>query len=106
MDREPPKNQTKGRIVLTAWLKKILKEGELSKNTTADEIMLHVTIYITVLIGLSLMPEKSNNITIHSMWALYVQDFKKCGKYSWGSVVLAFILREMCKVVDVNVEEM
>ena len=65
----------------------------------------HARIYILLLIGQVLFPNKSGN-TIHSKWTQFVVDLEDCGKLSWSSAVLANLYREMCKFVDIKVIEM
>ncbi|CAL5202471.1 unnamed protein product [Lathyrus oleraceus] len=38
------------------------------------------------------------------MWIPFVHDLRQSGEYSWGSDVLAYLYREICKAVDVDVD--
>ncbi|MBA0764262.1 hypothetical protein Gotri_013624, partial [Gossypium trilobum] len=57
--------------------------------------------YILQIIGGYLMPDKSRNL-VHLKWLLKLIDFRAAGELSWGSVVLATLYREMCRVTQPN----
>lgn len=103
--RQPPENHIKGRRVCISWLKQILEETQISENTSHDELITYTRIYIILCISLTLFPDQSTK-DVHSMWIPFVQDLCQCGEYSWGSVVLAYLYREICKAVDVDVDGM
>lgn len=105
MGCQPPENHIKSRHVHISWLKQILEEIEISENTSHDELIIYTRIYNILCISLTLFPDKSAK-DVHSMWIPFVQDLRQCGEYSWGSAVLAFLYREMCKAVNVDVDGM
>lgn len=45
------------------------------------------------------MPDKSRN-KVHLIWLRHLRDFRESASLSWGSAVLAFLFRELCKNVD------
>lgn len=85
------------------WLKQILEETEISENSSHDELIIYTRMYNILCIALTLFPDKSAK-DVHSIWIPFVQDLRQCGEYSWGSAVLAFLYREMCKTVNIDVD--
>ncbi|KAL4354243.1 hypothetical protein GQ457_06G012080 [Hibiscus cannabinus] len=55
--------------------------------------------HILRVIGGILMPDKSRN-KFHLMWLRHLWVLSDAGKFSWGSAVLAFLFRELCKATD------
>ncbi|XP_031266292.1 serine/threonine-protein phosphatase 7 long form homolog [Pistacia vera] len=51
--------------------------------------------YILDLLG-SLFPDKSG-LDVQLIFLPLLRDFKYAGKFSWGSVVLAYLYRELCR---------
>ncbi|XP_061364675.1 protein MAIN-LIKE 2-like [Gastrolobium bilobum] len=43
---------------------------------------------------------------VSARYVLYLDDFQLCGTFSWGSAVLAFLYKELCKVTDMGRSEM
>ncbi|XP_050878303.1 protein MAIN-LIKE 2-like [Lathyrus oleraceus] len=105
LGRQPPKNHIKGRCVSISWLKQLLEETEISKNSSHDELIIYTRIYNILCISLTLFPDKSEK-DVDSMWIPFVQDLRQCGECSWGIVALAFLYREICKVVNIDVDGM
>ncbi|XP_058742563.1 protein MAIN-LIKE 2-like [Vicia villosa] len=101
----PPRTALKGRMVLISWLKSLLANNPVNENSTVGHLTTYTRIFNLLLIGLSLMPDKRSKY-VHIMWVPLLQDLERCNTYSWGSAVLAYLYREMCKSVDVEVEGM
>ncbi|KAL4378272.1 hypothetical protein GQ457_02G033310 [Hibiscus cannabinus] len=55
--------------------------------------------HILRVIGGILMPDKSRN-KVHLMWLRHLRDFSEAEKFSWGSTVLAYLFRDLCKATD------
>ncbi|KAG8491495.1 hypothetical protein CXB51_014681 [Gossypium anomalum] len=53
------------------------------------------------MIGGYLMTDLSRN-RVHLRWLLKLVDFRALGEFSWGSVVLATLYREMCRATRPN----
>ncbi|XP_050878437.1 protein MAIN-LIKE 2-like [Lathyrus oleraceus] len=104
LGRQPPENHIKGRHIRISWLKQILEETEISENSSHEELIIYTRMYNILCIALTLFPDKSAK-DIHSMWIPFVRDLRQCREYSWGSTVLEFLYREICKVVKVDVDD-
>ncbi|MQM22500.1 hypothetical protein Taro_055553, partial [Colocasia esculenta] len=50
--------------------------------------------YVMYLLGKALLPDTSGN-EIHIQYLGFLEDFNDCGKLSWGSVVLAYLYRQL-----------
>ncbi|XP_038998440.1 serine/threonine-protein phosphatase 7 long form homolog [Hibiscus syriacus] len=85
-----------GRIPL-AWLQSNFQQ--LNENCSEDEAKAFARAYILRVIGGILMPDKSRN-KVHCMWLRHLTDFRVAGTLSWGSAVLAFLFKEMCRATD------
>src|SRR4051812_25421328 len=66
--------------------------------------MIYARIYIMILIGQLLFPDKSGS-HVHPKWSQFLFDFNQCGKYSWGFVVLCYLYREMCKACEFKLKK-
>uniref|UniRef100_A0A2N9J2M8 Aminotransferase-like plant mobile domain-containing protein n=1 Tax=Fagus sylvatica TaxID=28930 RepID=A0A2N9J2M8_FAGSY len=55
--------------------------------------------YILELLGGSYFADKSGE-KVHLMFLPMLEDFDAAGRYSWGSAVLAWLYRELCRATD------
>lgn len=81
LGRQPPENHINGRRVHISWLKQILDEIGISKNSSHKEIIIYTRIYNILCIALTLFLDKSTK-DVHSMWIPFLQDLQTCGEYS------------------------
>ncbi|XP_058741297.1 protein MAIN-LIKE 2-like [Vicia villosa] len=102
---QPPRIALKGRMILISWLKSLLANNPINENSTLVHLTTYTRIFNLLLIGLSLMPDKSSK-HVHIMWVPLLQDLEECNTYSWGSAVLCYLYSEMCKSVNVEVDGM
>ncbi|KAE8703470.1 hypothetical protein F3Y22_tig00110469pilonHSYRG00159 [Hibiscus syriacus] len=93
LGKTPVPPECKGWHVRLSWLK---NEFQLQPNSTEHEIIYATRAYILQLIGGILMPDKSGSY-VHTQYLLFLRNFENNRQYSWGSTILAFLYREMCK---------
>ncbi|KAG8489481.1 hypothetical protein CXB51_017455 [Gossypium anomalum] len=77
-----------------SWLK--VNFEYLSINATDQEVMCAARAYIMHIIGDVLMPDANNN-RVHLMYLPLLTNLQNVRSYSWGSVVLAMLYRELCR---------
>ncbi|XP_052882258.1 serine/threonine-protein phosphatase 7 long form homolog [Gossypium arboreum] len=87
-----PDNINGGRIEM-GWLRDTFSEPD--DDSTELEKIRYARAYILQIIGGYLMPDLSQNL-VNLRWLLKLVDFRAAGEFSWGSVVLATLYREMC----------
>ncbi|KAL4355562.1 hypothetical protein GQ457_06G007480 [Hibiscus cannabinus] len=85
-----------GRVLIT-WLDEHF--SDLPNNASIQLNEQFARAHILRVIGGILMPDKSRN-KVHLMWLRHLRVFSDAGKFSWGSAVLAFLFRELCKTTD------
>ncbi|KAH1038617.1 hypothetical protein J1N35_040360 [Gossypium stocksii] len=85
------------------WLRG--KFGQLSANATEGELMCAARAYIMHLIGGVLMPDSNNN-KVHIMYLPLLADLSNARSYSWGSAVLAYLYRELCRLTKPTAVDM
>ncbi|XP_058768222.1 protein MAIN-LIKE 1-like [Vicia villosa] len=102
----PLENALHGSAVKLTWLKAIYQaEANIPTEASTEEYkMRYARIYIMILIGQLLFPDKSGS-HVHPKWSQFLFDFNQCGTYSWGSAVLCNLYREMCKACEFKVKE-
>ncbi|MBA0852273.1 hypothetical protein Goshw_003283 [Gossypium schwendimanii] len=81
------------------WLRDTFPE--LGNDSIEVERIQYARAYILEMIGGYLMSDLSRNL-VHLRWLLKLVNFKVVGEFSWGSVVLATLYREMCEVTPPN----
>ncbi|KAL4326101.1 hypothetical protein GQ457_11G020720 [Hibiscus cannabinus] len=82
-----------------SWLDQ--KFSNLSANTSTLIKEQFANAHILRVIGGILMPDKSRN-KVHLMWLHHLQDFSEAGKFSWGSAMLTYLFRDLCKAIDLG----
>ncbi|KAL4323107.1 hypothetical protein GQ457_11G027390 [Hibiscus cannabinus] len=87
------KKDIDGKRVKLAWLKSAF---ELDGNSNDKYVKCPARAYIVLLIGVMLMPDKSSAM-VHTQYLQFLSLPWEAGSYSWGSAILAFLYREMCK---------
>ncbi|XP_039032888.1 protein MAIN-LIKE 2-like [Hibiscus syriacus] len=89
-------NFNSGRILLNCL---DVNFKNLSEDTSEDQVKKYAHACILQVIGGLMMPDKLRN-QVYCMWLRYLADFHLAGTLSWGSVILAFLYREMCQATD------
>ncbi|XP_057744160.1 serine/threonine-protein phosphatase 7 long form homolog [Arachis stenosperma] len=70
--------------------------GNLEEEATPERLLQYTRGYIRQLIGGFLFPDQSNT-RVHLRWLPLLEDLDQCGQLSWGSAVLAFLYRMLCR---------
>ncbi|MBA0560906.1 hypothetical protein Golob_017777 [Gossypium lobatum] len=90
-------NMLKAGWISINWLDKLFNKPH--DDPMEEVIHQYVQVFIIRLIGVILMLDKSRNL-VHVRWLLYLMDFSKCTKLSWGSPVLSTLYQELCRVTQ------
>ncbi|KAL4279849.1 hypothetical protein GQ457_03G026320 [Hibiscus cannabinus] len=85
-----------GRVLIT-WLDEHFTD--LPNNASIQLKEQFARAHILRVIGGILMSDKSRN-KVHLMWLRHLRVLSDVGKFSWGSAVLAYLFRELCKEID------
>ncbi|KAL4365856.1 hypothetical protein AHAS_Ahas07G0147900 [Arachis hypogaea] len=94
---EDRQSQTKWTVKLT-WFHNTVC-GKLEHDATEERLMRYMRGYIMQLIGGILFPDASDS-QVHIRWLPLLEDLDACGRLSWGSVVLAWLYRQMCQATE------
>ncbi|KAL4347549.1 hypothetical protein GQ457_17G024230 [Hibiscus cannabinus] len=89
----PDKTDIDGKRVKLTWLKSAF---QVDGNSTPLEVMCAARAYILRLIGGMLMPDKSSAM-VHTQYLQFLNLSWEANSYSWGSAILSFLYRELCK---------
>uniref|UniRef100_A0A2N9EEU1 Aminotransferase-like plant mobile domain-containing protein n=1 Tax=Fagus sylvatica TaxID=28930 RepID=A0A2N9EEU1_FAGSY len=73
--------------------------GVLPDDANEVTVQQYTRAYILELLGGSYFADKSGE-KVHLMFLPMLEDFDAAGRYSWGSVVLAWLYRELCRATD------
>uniref|UniRef100_A0A2N9IZZ8 Aminotransferase-like plant mobile domain-containing protein n=1 Tax=Fagus sylvatica TaxID=28930 RepID=A0A2N9IZZ8_FAGSY len=77
-----------------------LQDVEVMLGLPVDgEVLPYTRAYILELLGGSYFADKSGE-KVHLMFLPMLEDFDAAGRYSWGSAVLAWLYRELCRATD------
>ncbi|MBA0804946.1 hypothetical protein Gohar_004498 [Gossypium harknessii] len=87
-------NKFRGSQIEVGWLEDYFKQIEAFTSGVEKEKF--ACAFILRMTGGLLMPDKSQNM-VHLRWLLLLVDLKEVGQFSWGSMVLATLYREMCQ---------
>lgn len=102
LGKTPEKPDLVGRRLKLSWLQ---TQFPVDENSSEEEVGYATRAYILELIGGVLMPDKSGNL-VHSQYLPFIGTFRYSRECSWGSAILSFLYREMCKasiIVNDNV---
>ncbi|KAK5819773.1 hypothetical protein PVK06_024796 [Gossypium arboreum] len=83
-----------------SWLKANFEH--LSFNAIEHEVICASRAYVMHIIGLVLMPDANNN-RVHLMYLPLLANLQNVRSYSWGSLILAMLYRELCRMTKSNV---
>ncbi|RYR41702.1 hypothetical protein Ahy_A08g038114 [Arachis hypogaea] len=99
MRDDPLRTSASGYWVLF-WAHRINTVCRDLKEDTTEECLFHYTReYIMQVIGDILFSDASDS-RVHIRWLPLLEDLDTCGRLSWGSVVLAWLYRQMCRVTE------
>ncbi|CAK8571744.1 unnamed protein product [Lathyrus sativus] len=105
LGKEPKEEDKMKGFVRITWLESEYENLKNKPNPTQEDVLLEAKFFILLVIATILFPDKTQNL-LHSSWIPFVGDLIECGTYSWGSVCLAKLYREMCKAVEKDVRSM
>ncbi|KAK1401530.1 hypothetical protein POM88_001135 [Heracleum sosnowskyi] len=91
-----------GRLKLS-WLDSVVPEV-LVDDADDDELVRYTQAYLLQLLGGVLFTDHQGS-QVHCMFIPLLQIFSHCETLSWGSGVLAYLYRELCKSCKIGVEE-
>ncbi|RYR35161.1 hypothetical protein Ahy_A10g050301 isoform C [Arachis hypogaea] len=69
----------------------------LPPDANEETVRIYARAYIMMLLSTQLFGDKSAN-RVHIRWLPFVANLDEMGRYSWGSVALAWLYRCMCRV--------
>ncbi|KAK1400780.1 serine/threonine-protein phosphatase 7 long form-like [Heracleum sosnowskyi] len=99
---KPGKEGMVGGRVKCTCLNKIFPS--LPDDSSDLQLQRYTQSYLLQLIGGVLFTDHSGD-QVHCMYIPLIKDFQSCAKLSWGSAVLAFLYRELCKPCRKDIEE-
>uniref|UniRef100_A0A2N9EQQ3 Aminotransferase-like plant mobile domain-containing protein n=1 Tax=Fagus sylvatica TaxID=28930 RepID=A0A2N9EQQ3_FAGSY len=73
--------------------------GVLPDDANEVTVQQYTRAYILELLGGSYFADKSGE-KVHLMFLPMLEDFDAAGRYSWGSAVLGWLYRELCRATD------
>ena len=90
----PPTSEIKGSVILTRWLCHQFSHPPVDLDDATLEQ--YARAFILGLIGSTLFTDKKGT-HIHMCYLPLLRDLTQTSMYSWGSVVLAHLYRELCR---------
>uniref|UniRef100_A0A2N9G291 Aminotransferase-like plant mobile domain-containing protein n=1 Tax=Fagus sylvatica TaxID=28930 RepID=A0A2N9G291_FAGSY len=93
----PPPNKLDGSRLNMKWLQDTF--AVLPDDANEVTVQQYTRAYILELLGGSYFADKSGE-KVHLMFLPMLEDFDAAGRYSWGSAVLAWLYRELCRATD------
>ncbi|KAH1108394.1 hypothetical protein J1N35_012162 [Gossypium stocksii] len=95
LERVPP-NDEEGRLthIKFNWLKQNFRH--LPSSPTQMDIIYAARAFILQLIGGILLPDVNQN-KVSIVYLPLLEDLEHAGRFSWGSAVLAYLYRELCR---------
>lgn len=85
-----------------SWLNSVFHS--LPSDASDLQLRRYTQSYLLQLIGGVLFTDHSGG-QVHCMYIPLIEDLDRCGKLSWGSAVLAYLYRELCKSCKKDREE-
>ena len=99
----PPQNAFHGHRLKMGWLNTHFSDIN-DHNDNEVQVQRFARAYILRLMGSVLFPDHSGNLVPLRLLP-FLEDFAVAGQYSWGSAVLSYLYRELCKCTDYNRRE-
>ncbi|XP_019172004.1 PREDICTED: serine/threonine-protein phosphatase 7 long form homolog [Ipomoea nil] len=98
----PNSNSISGssRLVMTC----LKNPTPLTEHSTDEDVQRMARLHIMQLLGGTLFPDKSNNM-VRLCFLDHIRDLRSANNYSWGSAVLAFLYRSMCRAAMGNANQ-
>ncbi|XP_074374783.1 serine/threonine-protein phosphatase 7 long form homolog [Apium graveolens] len=93
-----------GSRIKLSWLDLAVPEV-LADDAEERELVRYTQAYLLQLLGGVLFTDHQGS-QVHCIFIPLLQDLDRCATLSWGSGVLAFLYRELCKSCKIDVEEM
>uniref|UniRef100_A0A2N9GC63 Aminotransferase-like plant mobile domain-containing protein n=1 Tax=Fagus sylvatica TaxID=28930 RepID=A0A2N9GC63_FAGSY len=93
----PPPNKLDGSRLNMKWLQDTF--GVLPDDANEVTVQQYIRAYILELLGGSYFADKSGE-KVHLMFLPMLEDFDAAERYSWGSAVLGWLYRELCRATD------
>ncbi|KAL8100342.1 serine/threonine-protein phosphatase 7 long form homolog isoform X2 [Apium graveolens] len=85
-----------------SWLNSVFHS--LPDDASDGQLRQYTQSYLLQLIGGILFTDHSGG-QVHCMYIHLIEDLERCGTLSWGSAVLAYLYRELCKSCKKDREE-
>ncbi|XP_057744998.1 protein MAIN-LIKE 1-like [Arachis stenosperma] len=96
----PPQNKVKQMTVCCTWFHE--RFWVLSTDVSEETVRIYARAYILMLLSSQLFADKNAN-RVHLRWLPYLASMDDLGRYSWGSVALAWLYRCLCRGTNRNV---
>ncbi|RYR54633.1 protein MAIN-LIKE 2-like [Arachis hypogaea] len=96
----PPTNCIDKFTVKCTWFEETF--SGLPQGADDETVRRYASAYIMMLLSTQLFGDKSGT-RLHIRWLPYVARLEDMGQYSWGSAVLSWLYRCMCRVTNKNV---
>ncbi|QHO07529.1 uncharacterized protein DS421_14g464480 [Arachis hypogaea] len=97
IDGEP--NKVKQMTVCYTWFHERFRV--LPPDVTDETVRIYARAYILMLLSSQLFADKNAN-RVHLRWLPYLASLDNLGRYSWGSAVLAWLYRCLCRGTNRN----
>lgn len=94
LGRRPEETDINGQRLRLKWLKDNFLQ--VDENVGPEELLIYARAYILLLLGGKLFGDSSSQY-VHLMFLPLLENFDDTYTYSWGSAVLAFLYRELCR---------
>ncbi|XP_072087154.1 serine/threonine-protein phosphatase 7 long form homolog [Arachis hypogaea] len=96
----PPQSKIKQMTVCYTWFHERFRV--LPADATDETVRVYARAYILMLLSSQLFADKNAN-RVHLCWLPYLALLDDLGRYSWGSVALAWLYRCLCRGTNRNV---
>ena len=87
---------------ITSYLRDQLQVDPIRDATPVERVERIARLYMLVILGGILFPNTSENL-ISLQYLAFLDPIHDVGKYSWGSAVLAYLYRALCRASIGNV---
>ncbi|RYR14042.1 hypothetical protein Ahy_B04g070710 isoform A [Arachis hypogaea] len=95
----PLQNKVKQMTVCYTWFHERFRV--LPPDVTDETVRIYARAYILMLLSSQLFADKNAN-RVHLRWLPYLASLDNLGRYSWGSAVLAWLYRCLCRGTNRN----
>uniref|UniRef100_A0A2N9ESY5 Aminotransferase-like plant mobile domain-containing protein n=1 Tax=Fagus sylvatica TaxID=28930 RepID=A0A2N9ESY5_FAGSY len=98
----PPSDKIDGCRLSMTWLSE--QFGVLPDDANEVIVQWYARAYILEMLGGSVFADTSVD-KVHLIWLKFLEDFDTAGEYSWGSVALAWLYRQLCNATKANTKD-